>query len=175
MELKNKQDIEILFKELKVSPQLKKHLEMVNEVALQLCKLYENHEIKFNKNIIDMGSWIHDIGKSIHVSELTQSGNCHEEEGQRILLERGVDNSIANCCVSHGNTKKSIHLFEESTVALADKLWKGVRNPELEVYIIDYIAHQKVTSRWDVFVEIDSVFEEIASHGYERLMESQNY
>jgi hypothetical protein len=63
--------------------------------------------------------------------------------------------------------------FEERTVALADRLWKGMREPLLELGIIDEIAERLGVSRWDVFERLDTTFEEIAAGGDERLQRSR--
>ena len=63
--------------------------------------------------------------------------------------------------------------LEELVIALADKLWKGVRKSELESLIIDRIAEVVGRDRWDIFIPLDSRFEEIASSGHERLERSR--
>jgi hypothetical protein len=62
--------------------------------------------------------------------------------------------------------------LEELLVALADKLWKGVRNPRLEERCIDGIAAALGKARWDIFIELDSSFERIAADGQKRLERS---
>ena len=59
--------------------------------------------------------------------------------------------------------------LEELLVALADALWKGVRRAELEERVVAEVAQRLGKSAWDVFVELDSRFEEIADGGRERL------
>jgi len=63
--------------------------------------------------------------------------------------------------------------LEELLVALADKLWKGVRNPKLEERVIDLVAAALGRSRWDIFVELDTCFEAIAADGSSRLERSR--
>jgi len=63
--------------------------------------------------------------------------------------------------------------LEELLIALADKLWKGVRKPDLEEQVISCVANVLDQGRWDVFVTLDNVFEEIASGGEERLARSR--
>lgn len=62
--------------------------------------------------------------------------------------------------------------FEELLVALADTLWKGSRDADLELRIIDGVAARLQTDRWDLFQTLDSLFEEIAADGDERLSRS---
>ncbi|MEP4805795.1 MAG: hypothetical protein ABJZ69_15405 [Hyphomicrobiales bacterium] len=62
--------------------------------------------------------------------------------------------------------------FEELMVALADTLWKGSREADLELQITDGVAARLQTDRWDLFGALDSLFEEIAADGDERLSRS---
>ena len=63
--------------------------------------------------------------------------------------------------------------LEELVVALADKLWKGVRKADLEERVADAVASALGGDRWDLFVELDTLFEEIASEGALRLERSR--
>jgi hypothetical protein len=63
--------------------------------------------------------------------------------------------------------------FEELLVALADKLWKGKREQALEKKVIETAAAKLGRGFWDVFVELDTCFERIASDGTERLARSE--
>ncbi len=63
--------------------------------------------------------------------------------------------------------------LEERTVALADKLWKGKREGELELLVIDEVAQKLGATRWEVFERLDTVFEEIAAGGFERVQGSR--
>jgi hypothetical protein len=57
--------------------------------------------------------------------------------------------------MSHARWSTMVASFEELLVALSDKLWKGVRKPDLEERVIDAIAARVGNQRWDVFVELD--------------------
>ncbi|MEP7050428.1 MAG: phosphohydrolase, partial [Pseudomonadota bacterium] len=63
--------------------------------------------------------------------------------------------------------------IEELLVALSDKLWKGVRKSDLEQRVIDEIASTLQRDRWDLFVELDGIFEDIAADGADRLERSR--
>lgn len=64
--------------------------------------------------------------------------------------------------------------LEELFVALADTLWKGKRNSQLEDLVIKRLATQYNKDYWEFFVEMDSCFETIASDGDSRLLRSQS-
>jgi hypothetical protein len=57
-------------------------------------------------------------------------------------------------------------------VALADCLWKGKRNYELEHRVITKIADMLDREYWEMFVTLDTGFEEIAAAGATRLARS---
>lgn len=62
--------------------------------------------------------------------------------------------------------------LEELIVALADKLWKGKREIDLEKIVIERISKLINRDFWELFIELDSHFEIIASLGEERLARS---
>jgi hypothetical protein len=62
---------------------------------------------------------------------------------------------------------------DKRSIALADKLWKGKREASLELAVIDGAAAQLEVDRWDVFSQLDEVFEQIASGGLARLERSR--
>jgi hypothetical protein len=88
------------------------------------------------------------------------------------LLSKNVDPKIARCCRSHGQWQQMECDFEELVVALADNLWKGKRNPELEQQIIAKVAQMCCQDDWTMFVCLDNKFEEIAAAGDRRLARS---
>lgn len=61
---------------------------------------------------------------------------------------------------------------EELVVALADHLWKGNRNVELQHLVIDRVAGMLQQDYWELFVVLDSGFELIAAEGHIRLNRS---
>ena len=88
------------------------------------------------------------------------------------MLKHGVQPEVAKCCISHAARRNPDATFEERTVALADKLWKGKRDTDLERVIIDEAAIQLSVGRWDVFARLDLAFERIAASADERLRRS---
>ncbi len=63
--------------------------------------------------------------------------------------------------------------FEELLVALSDNLWKGIRVGDLELRIVDEAALLVGIDRWEIYMELDSAFEDIASGGLDRLNRSK--
>ncbi len=80
---------------------------------------------------------------------------------------------VARICCSHARWRQMDVSLEDLIVALADKLWKGVRTAELEERVVDEIARSLGKDRWSLFVTLDTAFEQIAEGGAERLARSR--
>lgn len=171
--LKNRTDAYRLLKELGANDRLVLHVQLVGEAADRLIQAYTGLGLKFDAQRIELGVSIHDAGKILHPGELDGPGSMHEPAGEKLLLANGVQPAVAKCCVSHAAWQEPGVSFEERSVALADKLWKGKREEVLELLVVDDVAAQLGVDRWDVFTELDSVFEEIAAGGTERLERSK--
>lgn len=151
---------------------LLKHVQLVNEAAEFIFKNLAALDVEFDQHFVELGIIIHDAGKIIYQNELDSSGSEHEEAGEKLLLENEVQLQIARCCLSHARWESLACSFEELLVTLADKLWKGKRIEQLELKIIDAVAKKLNQNRWDIFLEWDHLFEEIAADGIDRLNRS---
>jgi predicted hydrolase (HD superfamily) len=170
--LNSKKEAYQLLIDLGAPHRLLKHVQLVNEAAELLFKKLIALNVKFDKQFVELGISIHDAGKILYQSELEDSGSEHEFAGEKLLLENEVQPEIARCCLSHAKWKSMACSFEELLIALVDKLWKGKRVGHLELKIIDAVAQKLNKNRWDVFLELDQLFEEIAAGGIERLNRS---
>ncbi|MBW4619402.1 MAG: HD domain-containing protein [Cyanosarcina radialis HA8281-LM2] len=158
---------------LGASQKLILHVKLVGEAAdLLISKLHELR-VRFDEKYFRLGVVFHDAGKILHPEELNAKGNNHEPDGEKLLLANGVDRKLARCCRSHGRWQTMECSLEELLVALADTLWKGKRDRQLEDSIVNRLATQCNKDYWELFVEIDSCFEAIASDGDSRLLRSQ--
>jgi hypothetical protein len=171
--LQNRNDAYNLLQALGAPKRLLVHVKLVGEAADLLIQAYIKLGINFNSNLIELGAAIHDAGKIKYPDELTGKGSMHEPAGEILLLANGVQPEVAKCCMSHAKWQGTDISLEERSVALADKLWKGVREENLELCIIDEIASRLHTDRWSIFVQLDSIFEEIAASGTDRLERSR--
>ena len=172
MMLDNRADADALLRALGASERLLRHLQLVGEAADELVMLYTGLQLRFDARLIELGAAVHDAGKIAHPEELDGPGSRHEPAGQALMLANGVQPAVARCCVSHAAWHDGGNSFEELSVALADKLWKGKREEALELLVIDAIAAQRGVSRWDLFTTLDSAFEDIAAGGADRLARS---
>ena len=161
-----------LLNSLKAPQKLIEHAELVSEAGNKLIQKLNELGIEFDGLFIQIGIIIHDAGKIIHSDELTGKGNLHEPAGEILLLENGVQAKVARCCLSHARYGEMDVSFEELIIALSDKLWKGKREPDLELRVIDAVANMLDQDRWDLFSELDTCFENIAAKGDDRLSRS---
>jgi HD domain len=168
----SKQDAYELLQNLGASAHLVQHVTLVGEAAELLILQFQQIGILFDADWIRLGVIFHDVGKILHPSELVDRGNRHGAAGETLLLERGIDRKIARCCRSHGQWQQLECDFEELVVALADCLWKGKRNTELEYQVIAKVTRMSRQDYWDVFGCLDDRFEEIAAGGDSRLARS---
>ncbi|MFZ6741897.1 HD domain-containing protein [Undibacterium sp. JH2W] len=163
-----------LLSQLGASERLLTHVKLVGEAAEILISKFENMDLQFDANLIRLGVAIHDAGKILHPNELDGPGSLHEPVGEKMLLDHGVQKIVARCCVSHAQWQHGDLNLEELSVAAADKLWKGKREAELELTLIQAIALQKQIDHWDIFTMLDDTFEAIAAGGSERLERSKH-
>ncbi len=166
-------EAEVLLLRLSAPPRLTTHVRLVGEAAEAIFAHLQGLGVFFDAHFVRLGVIFHDTGKILHPEELNGPGSQHEPDGERLLIEHGVDPTVARCCVSHARWPELECSLEELLVALADKLWKGVRHAELERRVIEVVAATLGKEFWDVFVELDSAFEEIAAGGAERLERSR--
>lgn len=150
-----------------------RHVELVGEAGEALLKKAAELGVPLDADLIRVGIAIHDAGKITVSSELDVPGAEHEPAGQQLLLAHGVSPEVARICLTHAQWASMPVRLEELVVALADKLWKGVRNPALEERVIDGMATALGEDRWSLFVELDNLFEEIAAGGSARLERSR--
>jgi putative nucleotidyltransferase with HDIG domain len=168
-------DAYALLHALGASKRLIHHARLVSQAADVLLVEVKSLGVPIDVRVVHFGAILHDIGKIRHQQELSEPGSLHEQAGEAMLLERGIDPAIARCCASHGAWNSPGVSLEERVVALADKLWKGKRETGLELLVVDEIATRLMVTRWDVFERLDTVFEEIAAGGSERVEQSRHF
>lgn len=161
-----------LLVELGAPARLQRHAELVGEAADLLLLGLQRLKIPIDADFVRVGVVLHDVGKSLHRAELDAPGNLHEPAGERLLLDRGASPNVARVCRSHANWRDLAETTEELVIALADKLWKGARVAELEELLITRLAADAGRDRWDLFADLDLLFEDVASTSDTRLARS---
>jgi hypothetical protein len=167
------EDANLLLARLGAPPRLLRHVALVGEAGERLIELAGALQLPIDAMLVRVGIVLHDAGKILVSAELDAPGGEHESRGQDLLLKHGVSPDLARICLSHARWSEMSVSLEELLVALSDKLWKGVRNAQLEERVIDEAAKALERDRWDLFVPLDSLFEEIASDGAARLERSR--
>lgn len=154
---------------LGASPWLVRHHELVLEAAMLLLAGLKG--VRIDRGAVLIGAALHDAGKIVHPEEQAAPGHLHEEAGRELLLSHGVPGELARFCVTHAAWEHS-EALEDLLVALADKLWKGKREPALEQRVVDRIATLTGEEPWAAFDRIDALCDAIAADGDDRLARS---
>jgi putative nucleotidyltransferase with HDIG domain len=156
--------------DLGASPWLVRHHELVLEAAILICDRLTG--VVFDREAVLAGAALHDAGKIVHPAEMSVAGNKHEAAGRELLRTRGVPDHLARFCVTHAAWDAPACTLEDRLVALADKLWKGKRDPALEQRLVEEIAVATRAEPWEVFDRFDAICEAIAADGPQRLARS---
>jgi len=150
------------------------HVRLVGEAADLLLAQLRRLGVSHDANFVRVAVVLHDAGKILHPDELHGGGVKHEAAGEKLLLAQGVNPALARCCLSHAQWTRMACSLEELLVALADTLWKGKRDAELEKRVMEAICERSQLEFWDIFVEVDHGFEVIAADGITRLLRSRD-
>ncbi len=154
-------------------PSLVTHTRLVEEAAEVILSHLQRLRVPHDADFVRIGVVIHDAGKIIHPHELHRGGAEHEAAGEKLLLAHGVDPALARCCRSHAQWANMPCSLEELLVALADTLWKGKRDDDLEKRVTEGTAERVEKGFWDLFVDLDTCFKSAAADGTRRLLQSQ--
>lgn len=171
---KSPADIYLFLESQKAPARLIKHHQLVVEAAEEIIAGLNNNFPNLNCNyaLVLSGAAIHDAGKIIFPDEICGSGKRHELEGEIYLINLGVPPNIARFCRTHACWNSDDVNLEDLLVAVADVLWKGCRQEQLETLIIKEISASIQKDFWSVFMAADSLFERISDGGTDRLNRS---
>jgi hypothetical protein len=165
------EDIVELLCRVNASPRLAAHLRVVHDVAVQLVESFRGAfpAFRFDDAAVVYGAGTHDIGKALHPAELQASGNVHEVDGYQLLIDSGVPARLARFARSHGEWGSRDAKVEDEIVALADKVWKGRREEDLEHKLASRISAAEGEESWRVFTRLDDLLTAISSDADRRL------
>jgi hypothetical protein len=152
-------------------PRLGAHLRAVHDVALSLVDwvAVACPAAPFDREAVLFGAATHDIGKVQHLAELSEPGTLHEAAGERLLLEAGVEPRRARFAGTHGSWGSERAGFEDHLVSLADKVWKGKRQEDLEQLVVERIALLNGQEPWEAFLALDDELTALAAGADARL------
>ncbi|AEV85208.1 phosphohydrolase [Actinoplanes sp. SE50] len=156
---------------MQAPPRLGAHLRAVHDVAWELtgwlAAAYPG--LVFDRAAVLFGAATHDIGKVWHPRELSGPGSRHESAGQRLLLAAGVAPRLARFAASHGVWDAPGLGVEDLLVAVADKVWKAKRVPDLEQLVVERLVAVSGREPWSVFLTLDDQLDVLAAGADARL------
>lgn len=163
-------EAEMILRAQNAPPRLLAHLTLVHDVATRMLDALTKKwpTLRFNREHVLLSAALHDIGKIIHPRELTGPGKQHESEGERLLLELGVDASIARIARTHGQPPAALEL-EDLLVKVSDTIWKGKRDESLESLLVEKISAQTDIPNYTLFMGLDSILTKLANRADARL------
>lgn len=164
-------EVQLLCDRIGAPPLLVAHLRMVHDAALSITlQLRERFDaLNFATEEVLMGAAMHDLGKVLHPDEMTGPGDQHEEAGPEFLVQNNVAPHMARFARTHGQWHEEGLQLEDLLVALADHVWKGKRNEELEALVVTRIAEKTSLEHWEVFAGVDEILDDVASLAGARL------
>lgn len=166
-----------LLDELRAQPRLAAHLRLVHDVATTLTVALEHRhpDLAFDRAAVLFGAATHDIGKVAHPTELTGPGSAHEPAGHALLLAHDIPDRLARFAGTHGTWSAPDRTIDDLLVSLADKIWKGQRVTSLEDLIVDQIAAATGRPRWQAFLSLDEILDDLAADADHRLAFQSTY
>lgn len=164
-------EVEKLCRTLNAPARLIAHLTLVHDAACELIVGLQRTfpTLAVDRDAVHFGAATHDIGKVLHPNEITGTGNRHEEDGPRLLVQNGVPPALARFARTHANWDEPGTVIEDLLVALADSIWKGRRDDFLEQMVVGRIVAAVEIEPWDVWLRLDEVLAAIAARADERL------
>ncbi|WP_312018691.1 HD domain-containing protein [Streptomyces sp. I05A-00742] len=156
---------------LDAPPRLAAHLRAVHDVACQLLAWLEDRhpDVVVDREAVLFGAATHDIGKTVHVTELTGPGSAHEEAGRELLLAHGFAPERARFAGTHASWTDPGTTLEDLLVSTADKVWKNKRVPELEDLLISRLAGATGREHWEEYLALDELLGRIGEGADDRL------
>ncbi|PJZ23965.1 hypothetical protein CH352_00915 [Leptospira hartskeerlii] len=157
-------------KELGVPERLLKHHEITLSVSIKIVDgLPKEIRAVLNSNVLLSGIFVHDIGKLFFQEELSIEGKYHEVAGRDFLLLIGMPEEIANFCISD-----EINSIEKLIAAIADRIWTGVRDLDLEWDLIQIVSFMTGKEFWETYNQLDPLFEQTSVFSYNAYKEFLN-
>ncbi|MDA0566268.1 HD domain-containing protein [Streptomonospora sp. S1-112] len=163
-------DAAALLRDLAAPPRLGAHLRIVHHAAWEVTEaLGGGVEPAFDRSAVLFGAATHDIGKVRHPGELLGPGARHEEAGYRLLREQGVEERLARFARTHAAWRTEPVELEDLLVSLADKVWKGKREADLEESLAARLAERAGGQAWEWFLRLDDAVAPVAAAADTRL------
>lgn len=162
-------DVQSLLAREGVPPRLWAHLTLVHDTAAQLVEAVRAYrpDLTADWEAVLFGAATHDLGKCRCPEELVAPGRRHETLGEALLREQGIAPHRARFARTHGTIDPEGPL-EDLLVSLADRIWKGKRDEDLEAAVCRKIGGTDTVS-WEVYLWLDDLLTRIAAGADARL------
>jgi hypothetical protein len=166
-----------LLQDLHAPPRLAAHLRAVHDVAQQLVDWLARQypALRVDRTAVLFGAATHDIGKAVHVAELSGPGSAHEPAGRELLLAHGVSPGLARFAATHAAWTEPGVGIEDLLVSVADKIWKNKRVPDLEDLVVARLAEASGRTPWEEFLALDDVLTSLGTGADQRLAFQASY
>jgi hypothetical protein len=144
---------------------------LVHDVATKLTQRIKREYpgLHFDEQAVLFGAATHDIGKALIPAELVGPGSKHEACGFDTLKTFGISDALARFTQTHGSWNSTEVTIEDLLVSLADKIWKGKRQEDLEQVVVRRISIALSQPEWEVFASLDTILSDLASDADRRL------
>ncbi len=161
-----------LLQKLHAPPRLIAHLTLVHDVAHTVVSKVDGiwPDLEYDRAAVFIGAATHDIGKAIKPEELVAPGKEHEKIGVKLLREAGFPEDQARFAWTHGGEMREPNqTIEDLLVRIADTIWKGVRNENLENRLCTKLAEKTNEKPWEVLMKLDDIICAITEASEDRL------
>ncbi len=164
-------EVEKLLAQIDLSDRLLAYLSLVHDTSVRLCEALCGRweQLAYVKEPVAFGAATHDIGKAIFFSELNGPGHRHEQKGEELLLELGVEEKLARFARTHANWRQCERL-EDLLVALSDHIWRGARVERLEEKVATAIAYRVGADYWQVYRFLTDLLERLSQKSSQRVV-----
>ena len=167
------EDVVPLLQRIDVPPYLLAHLIVVHDVARRLVVAIGRHwpDLPVDAEAVHFGAAVHDIGKVLHPEELKAPGERHRAAGVKLLEEHGTPPRLARFARTHAAWREADDVqVEDLLVALADQVWQGARDEELETALLQRLAASDDSELWEAYMTLDELLTTLASEADRRLL-----
>jgi HD superfamily phosphodiesterase len=160
-----------LLETLAAPPRLAAHLRAVYDTAWELSLALDRRypSLSYDRDAVLFGAATHDIGKTVHHTELSGPGAAHERAGYELLREHAVEERLARFARTHATWTAPDVTVEDLLVSLADKVWKGKRVTDLEELVAGYLMSASGQQPWEAFLTLDDILDDLAAGADARL------
>lgn len=162
-----------LLEKLDVHPYLLAHLVLVHDSAERLVSAIQETwpALAVDADLVHFGAATHDIGKVQHPEEMSAPGSKHHRSGSELLERLGIEAQRARFSRTHGAWRSGEDSsIEDLLVSLADVIWSGGREQDLEQMVTERLAASDGSELWETYMALDDILTRITKDAELRLV-----